>query len=432
MSTPKYLDSDGVAFLWKQAKTTFSAKSHTHTMANISDLKNQVPKNATRVNSGYDLNNYNSSTHCGYYYAGGSNNCLSKPSGVDAFGLQVVKNADGYIMQILYASNNSKNDIYTRVYGGGAWTGWEKLAQSGDLTWANLSGKPSTFTPSSHTHTSANITDLASKLEEAKSEVKDDLLGGAGTAFDTLQELANALGQDPNFATTVSNELGKKANSSDVYKKSEVYTRSEANDRYLLSHPLFTENAWGIDWGLDAGKPLGLTVHYGQYALFQVLKGSNNTFNVVVNADSFHRLGNSASDKREIVDEVSLLNLVYPVGSIYMSFSNTSPASFLGGTWARLSNTFLYASTSDVVASSLSRYGSSTAKLSVSNLPDHKHTTNIVGDQSSSSDWIALNSQWGKYQAITDIVYADDQGMDNSSFSIMPPYTKVYMWRRTA
>ncbi len=162
MSTPKYLDSNGVAFLWNQAKATFSAKSHTHTMSNISDLKNQVPKNATRVNSGYDLNNYNSSTHCGYYYAGGSNNCLSKPSGVDAFGLQIVKNADGYIMQILYASNNSKNDIYTRVYGGGAWTGWEKLAQSGDLTWSNISGKPSTYPPNTHRHSKLEAYTLVS------------------------------------------------------------------------------------------------------------------------------------------------------------------------------------------------------------------------------------------------------------------------------
>ena len=172
---PTYTASEVGAYNKSEVDTKLNSKansSHTHTSANISDLKNQVPKNATRVSSGYDLNNYNSSTHCGYYYAGGSNNCLSKPSGVDAFGLQIVKNADGYIMQILYASNNSKNDIYSRVYGGGAWTGWEKLAQSGDLTWANLSGKPSTFTPSSHTHTSANITDLASKLEDLEQELK--------------------------------------------------------------------------------------------------------------------------------------------------------------------------------------------------------------------------------------------------------------------
>ena len=133
---PTYTASEVGAYNKSEVDTKLNSKansSHTHTMANISDLKNQVPKNATIVSSGYDLNNYNSSTHCGYYYAGGGNNCLSKPSGVDAFGLQIVKNADGYIMQILYASNNSKNDIYTRVYGGGAWSGWEKLAQSGDL-----------------------------------------------------------------------------------------------------------------------------------------------------------------------------------------------------------------------------------------------------------------------------------------------------------
>lgn len=38
-----------------------------------------------------------------------------------------------------------------------------------------------------------------------------------------------------------------------------------------------------------------------------------------------------------------LLTYVYPVGSIYMSTMGTSPASFLGGEWTRLTNTFLYA-----------------------------------------------------------------------------------------
>lgn len=37
----------------------------------------------------------------------------------------------------------------------------------------------------------------------------------------------------------------------------------------------------------------------------------------------------------------SLLDKVYPVGSIYMSTSNTSPASFLGGAWEPLKNKFL-------------------------------------------------------------------------------------------
>ena len=33
----------------------------------------------------------------------------------------------------------------------------------------------------------------------------------------------------------------------------------------------------------------------------------------------------------------NLINLIYPVGSIYMSVNNVSPASFLGGTWEAIS-----------------------------------------------------------------------------------------------
>lgn len=42
------------------------------------------------------------------------------------------------------------------------------------------------------------------------------LVGAAPETLDTLNELATALGNDPNFATTVSNQIGKKANRSDL------------------------------------------------------------------------------------------------------------------------------------------------------------------------------------------------------------------------
>lgn len=45
------------------------------------------------------------------------------------------------------------------------------------------------------------------------------LVDQAPETMDTLNELAAALGDDPNFATTVSNQIGTKANSTDVYTK---------------------------------------------------------------------------------------------------------------------------------------------------------------------------------------------------------------------
>ena len=40
-------------------------------------------------------------------------------------------------------------------------------------------------------------------IEAAKAAIKSEILGGAGTALDTLNELATALGNDPSFATTI-------------------------------------------------------------------------------------------------------------------------------------------------------------------------------------------------------------------------------------
>ena len=41
------------------------------------------------------------------------------------------------------------------------------------------------------------------------------------------------------------------------------------------------------------------------------------------------------------VNTSDLIDLIYPVGSIYMSANNVSPASFLGGTWQQIKDKFL-------------------------------------------------------------------------------------------
>lgn len=48
--------------------------------------------------------------------------------------------------------------IYKRYYGSGKWSGWFKLNagyadSAGSVAWANVTGKPSSYTPSAHTHT---------------------------------------------------------------------------------------------------------------------------------------------------------------------------------------------------------------------------------------------------------------------------------------
>ena len=47
-------------------------------------------------------------------------------------------------------------------------------------------------------------------IELAKTTVKNELLGGASAAFDTLNELAAALGNDSSFATTIATEVANR------------------------------------------------------------------------------------------------------------------------------------------------------------------------------------------------------------------------------
>ena len=74
-------------------------------------------------------------------------------------------------------------------------------------SWVNdITNKPTTVAAS-------GLTDAATKTEvsNAATAVKNEILGGAGAAFDTLKELAAALGNDANFANTITSELAKKA-----------------------------------------------------------------------------------------------------------------------------------------------------------------------------------------------------------------------------
>ena len=67
-----------------------------------------------------------------------------------------------------------------------------------------------------------------------KQDVEDklnNLVDNAPKALDSLYELSNALGNDPNFATTVFTEIGKKINSTEVYTKDES-TDLNAGKRY--------------------------------------------------------------------------------------------------------------------------------------------------------------------------------------------------------
>ena len=62
--------------------------------------------------------------------------------------------------------------IYKRYYGSGGWSGWFKLNagyadSAGSVAWANITGKPSSYTPSAHTHAWNSLTHSSTTENQA-------------------------------------------------------------------------------------------------------------------------------------------------------------------------------------------------------------------------------------------------------------------------
>lgn len=120
-----------------------------------------------------------------------------------------------------------------------------------------------------------------------------------------------------------------------------------------------------------------------------------------------------------------LRNMIYPVGSIYISVSSTSPATLFGGTWEQIKDTFLL-SAGDVYNAG-STGGEATHTLSIAEMPAHFH--NLVHTYIPNGS----STVWGTNTIYSggDIENTDVEG-GSQPHNNMPPYLTVYMWKRVS
>lgn len=93
--------------------------------------------------------------------------------------------------------------------------------------------------------------------------------------------------------------------------------------------------------------------------------GANDGKAVMYDGASWNPLGGGA-------DTEAIVNLIYPVGAIYMSVVNTSPATLFGGTWAEIKDCFLLAKGDTYAAGATG--GAATHTLSEAELATHDHS----------------------------------------------------------
>ena len=124
----------------------------------------------------------------------------------------------------------------------------------------------------------------------------------------------------------------------------------------------------------------------------------------------------------------SLLDHIFPVGTIYWAYNHTSPASLFGGTWARIANAFLWASDSSGAIGGTG--GESTHTLTTSEIPSHTHNAygayaNLTGGS------VVMPEIYRQTSGATHSVATSATG-GGGAHNNMPPYIQVSAWRRTA
>lgn len=122
------------------------------------------------------------------------------------------------------------------------------------------------------------------------------------------------------------------------------------------------------------------------------------------------------------------IDTIYPVGSVYVSVNNVSPATLFGGTWVQIKDRFLLSAGDTYAAGSTG--GAATVTLTAAQMPKHRHASNAVRTTLSDDGKVAMRSATLS-QEHTNLSYTDYAG-GGEAHNNMPPYLAVYVYKRTA
>lgn len=138
------------------------------------------------------------------------------------------------------------------------------------------------------------------------------------------------------------------------------------------------------------------------------------------------------------MEDGSTLSLLtpYPINSIYMAETETSPASIFGGEWERIEKRFLLG---HGTGNSLGQVGGEeTHTLNTSEMPKHQH----IGSDAGRAFLVDLNKHVvsGEFAMLTSSSASYKYSVNNGTaftggsqpHNNMPPYYVVNIWKRVA
>ena len=127
-----------------------------------------------------------------------------------------------------------------------------------------------------------------------------------------------------------------------------------------------------------------------------------------------------------------IIDLIYPIGSIYMTVSDINPFETIKfGVWEKIENKFLLASSN--IHMNGETGGEENHTLTINEMPKHSHKMKY-----DSVGWTAIKQSSGTNGIVEynkssyDGQYSTEEVGNGNAHNNMPPYLVVNMWKRIA
>lgn len=133
------------------------------------------------------------------------------------------------------------------------------------------------------------------------------------------------------------------------------------------------------------------------------------------------------NEKSLEINGKTIFDMVYPVGSVYVSVNSTSPATLFGGTWVQIKDKFLLSAGDTYKAGATG--GEATHVLTVDEMPRHNHSIDNLNVSGSTTPYMTVQAQEKKGYGGNVQTFFTGGGQAHNN---MPPYIVVYIWQRTA
>ena len=225
-------------------------------------------------------------------------------------------------------------------------------------------------------NTVSNLTNYYTKTQTYTKEQVDALIPSIPTVPTKLSQLTNDTGFITNGVSNLTN----------YYTKTQTYTKSEVDEKIPSVTNLIKNSGYN-----KINTVFGLSFDGTANNLLIGQTGGNvdvgsSSYNLTFTSKSRPTVNGSnqvayLSDiKTPTIDRTTILNMVYPVGAIYISINNTNPSTFIGGTWVAFGTgrTLVGVDTTQSEFSTVEKQGGSkTVTLTKEQLPTHNHNTTV-------------------------------------------------------